>query len=332
MNNIDIEGGPMTYRVVSTSPTFGYYVAEPVEYLKSHGFEVTLAPQGKKWSEADLIEAAKEYDAMVVGIEKITAPVVQASTKLRIMTKHGAGVDNIDVKTATARGVVVTSAPGANSDAVADLTLGLFLSLARTIPFADRSVREGKWPRLAGLQLNEKTLGIIGLGQIGKKVAKRASGFDMRVLVYDVVQDEAFARQSGIRYVPLAELLAQSDFVSIHVPLIPSTHRLIGERELRLMKKDAFLVNISRGNIVDEEALYRVLKEGRIRGAALDVFSQEPPVGSPFLSLDNVVLTPHMGGYTLEALRETGMICVRNIADLFEGKTPQFVVNPEVIK
>ena len=322
----------MTYRVVSTSPTFGYYVPEPVEYLKTHGFEVTLAPQGKKWLETDLIEAAKEYDAMIVGVEKITAPVVQAAKRLRIMTKHGAGVDNIDVKTASARGIVVTSAPGANSDAVADLTLGLFLSLARTIPFADRSVREGKWPRLAGLQLNEKTLGIIGLGQIGKKVAKRAKGFDMTVLVYDVVQDEAFASQSGVGYVSLAELLARSDFVSIHVPLLPSTQRLIGEKELRLMKKDAFLVNISRGNIVDEEALYRALKEATIRGAALDVFSQEPPAGSPLFSLDNVILTPHMGGYTLEALRETGMICVRNIVDLFEGKKPQFVVNPEAIK
>jgi D-3-phosphoglycerate dehydrogenase / 2-oxoglutarate reductase len=322
----------MTRKVVSTSPSFGYYVAEPVEFLKSRGFDVVLAPQGKKWSEKDLMEAAREYDAMIVGFEKITAPVLQAAERLRIITKHGAGVDNIDVPIASEKGIVVTSAPGANSDAVADLTIGLFLSLARTIPFADRSVREGKWPRLAGLQLNEKTLGIIGLGQIGKKVAKRASGFDMKVLVYDVVQDQAFAQQSGVRYVPLEELLTQSDFISIHVPLIPSTHRLIGERELGLMKKQAFIVNISRGNIVDEEALHRVLKEGGIRGAALDVFSQEPPVGSPLFSLDNAILTPHMGGYTLEALRDTGMICVRNIVDLFEGKRPQFIVNPEAIK
>ncbi|MEI9479649.1 MAG: NAD(P)-dependent oxidoreductase, partial [Deltaproteobacteria bacterium] len=125
---------------------------------------------------------------------------------------------------------------------------------------------------------------------------------------------------------------AQSDFISIHVPLMPSTHRLIGERELGIMKKQACIVNASRGNISDEEALYRSLKEGRIRGAALDVFSQEPPAGSPLLFLDNVILTPHMGGYTLEALRDTGLICVRNILDLFEGKTPQFIVNPEVLK
>ncbi len=322
----------MNLKVVSTSPTFGYYAAEPLEYLKTHGAQIILAPQGKKMSEQELIEFVRDFDAIIVGIEKITAQVIEASKKLRIITKHGAGVDNVDVKTSSGRGIVVTSAPGANSDAVADLTIGLFLSLAREIPFADRSVKEGKWPRLAGVQMNEKTLGIIGLGQIGKKVAKRALGFDMRVLVYDVIQDETFARQTGIRYVSLDELLTHSDFISIHVPLIPSTHRLIGERELGLMKKQAFIVNISRGNIVDEEALYRSLKEGKIRGAALDVFSQEPPTGSPLFSLNNVILTPHMGGYTLEALRDTGMICVRNIVDLFEGKRPQFIVNPEVIK
>jgi D-3-phosphoglycerate dehydrogenase len=322
----------MNLKVVSTSPTFGYYAAEPLEYLKTRGARIVLAPQGKKMSEDELIEFVKDYDAIIVGIEKITAPVIEASKKLKIIAKHGAGVDNVDVKAASARGIVVTSAPGANSDAVADLAMGLFLSLAREIPFADRSVKEGKWPRLAGVQMNEKTLGVIGLGQIGKKVVARALGFNMKILVCDVIRDEAFARQTALRYVSLDELLAQSDFITIHVPLMPSTDRLIGERELGILKKQACIVNLSRGNIVDEEALYRSLKEGRIRGAALDVFSKEPPAGSPLLSLDNVILTPHMGGYTLEALRDTGLICVRNILDLFEGRTPQFVINPEVLK
>lgn len=319
-------------KVVSTSPTFGHYTTEPLEYLKTHGVRVVLAPQGKKMSEGELIEFVRDYDAIIVGIEKITAPVIDASKKLKIIAKHGAGVDNVDVKTASARGIVVTNTPGANSDAVADLTLGLFLSLARKIPFADRSVRDGKWPRLTGIQMNEKTLGVIGLGQIGKKVVTRALGFDMKVLVYDIVQDEAFVRQTALKYVPLDELLAQSDFISIHVPLMPSTRQLIGERELGLLKKQAFIVNISRGDIVDEEALYCILKEGKIGGAALDVFFQEPPARSPFLSLDNVILTPHMGGYTLEALRDTGLICVRNILDFFEGKTPQFIINHDVLK
>ena len=180
--------------------------------------------------------------------------------------------------------------------------------------------------------MNEKVLGIIGLGLIGKKVAQRATGFGMKILAYDVIKDEAFARKWGVTFVPLEEILKEADFISIHVPLIPSTRRLIGSKELQQMKKDAFLVNISRGDIVDEEALYQALKEGRIRGAALDVFSQEPVGTSPLLKLDNLISTPHMGAYTFEALRETGMICVRGIVDVLEGRTPPFAVNPEVLK
>jgi D-3-phosphoglycerate dehydrogenase len=180
--------------------------------------------------------------------------------------------------------------------------------------------------------MNEKVLGIIGLGLIGKKVAQRATGFGMKILGYDVIKDEEFARKWGVTFVPLEEILKQADFISIHVPLIPSTRRLIGSKELQQMKKDAFLVNISRGDIVDEEALYQALKEKRIRGAALDVFSQEPIGASPLLQLDNLISTPHMGAYTFEALRETGMICVRGIVDVLEGKVPQFAVNPEVLK
>ena len=322
----------MTYKVLSTSPSFGLYVSEPVEYLKSQKCEVELSPPGKSWSEEELIEKAKDVDAIVVGFEKMSEPVIRASRKLKIITKHGAGVDNIDMKAASAKGIVVTSAPGANSDAVADLTIGLFLSLARRIPQADRSVREGRWPRMVGDQINEKVLGIIGLGQVGKKVAKRALGFDMKVITYDVIKDEAFARKYGIAYVTLDEALAEADFISIHVPLIPPTRNLIGERELGLMKKGAYLVSISRGGIVNEEALYKSLKEGKIKGAALDVFSQEPPKESPLLTLDNVILSPHMAGYTYEALRDTGMICVRSIIDVFEGRQPQFVVNAEVLK
>ncbi len=322
----------MPFKVLSTSPSFGYFANEPVDYLKSHGFTVDLTPQGKKISEEDLIRVLPEYDAVIVGMEKMTERVLEVSNKLKIVAKHGAGVDNIDVKAASIRGIVVTSAPGTNSDAVADLTIGLFLSLARSIPFADRSVKEGGWPRVVGTQVNGKVLGIIGLGQIGKRVARRALGFDMKVIAFDLIKDEAFAQKWGIDYLSLEEVLVQSDFLSIHIPLDPSTRGLIGERELRLMKKEAYLVNISRGNIIDEEALYRVLTERSIQGAALDVFSSEPPMGSPLLSVENVILTPHMGAYTVEALRETGMISVRGIVDLFEGRRPQFAINPEVLK
>ncbi len=321
----------MKFRVLSTSPTFGYYAREPVDYLIAHGAAVDLLPQGKRPSEEELIEALQGYDAAIVGVEKMTARVLGAAKQLRIIAKHGAGVDNIDVKAASERGIAVTSAPGTNSEAVADLTFGLFLSLARRIPFADRSVRSGSWPRLVGFELFRKVLGIVGLGEIGKRVAKRARGFEMKVVAYDLIQDRAFAEAWGITYLPLEELLSQSDFVSIHVPSLPSTRKMIGERELRRMKAEAFLVNISRGDIVDEEALFRVLQEKRIQGAALDVFSTEPPSGSPLLGLENVVLTPHMGAYTYEALRETGMICAKDLVDFFQGSRPAHLVNPEVL-
>jgi len=322
----------MTFKILSTSPTFGHYVSEPIEYFKENGCEVTIVPQGSKFSEEELVENMAGIDAAIVGFERITKSVIQGSKNLKVIAKHGAGVDNIDIRTATSQGIVVISAFGANSDAVADLTFGLFLSLARMIPFADRTVKEGGWPRMIGAQVNEKNLGIIGCGQVGKKVAKRALGFDMRVFVYDVVKDEAFAQKWGISYRSLDEVLAESDFLSIHVPLIDSTRKLIGRRELQLMKKGAFLVNIARGGVVDEEALYQALKEGKIRGAALDVFSSEPPEGNPLLALDSVIATPHMGGYTTEALRETGMICARGIVDALKGKRPQSIVNPEVFK
>ena len=225
----------MTYKILSTSPSFGYFASEPLEYLKSHDCEWDLLPQGKKISQEELTDRIKGFDAIVVGMEeKITEAVLDAATKLKMIAKHGAGVDNIDIPAATKKGIPVVSAAGANSDAVADLTMGLFLSLARTIPFADRSVKEGRWPRLVGIQINGKVLGIIGLGQIGKKVAKRATGFDMKVLTYDVIKDEVFAKQWGITYLPLEEVLAQADFISIHIPLNPSTRRLIGEKELRI--------------------------------------------------------------------------------------------------
>lgn len=323
----------MTFKVLSTSPTFGYYAIEPLEYLKNHHCEIELIPQGKKISEEELVQKVGDLDAMIVGVEKITEKVIEAAQKVKIISKHGAGVENIDVKAASNKGIVVTSAPGANSDAVDDLTMGLFLAVARKIHLADRSIREGTWLRVVGVQVNDKVLGIIGLGHIGKKVAKRALGFDMKVLAYDLIKDEEFARKQGIVYTSLDEVLSQSDFISLHIPFTSSTRRLIGERELGLMKKEAILVNISRGDIVDEEALYRALKEGRIRGAALDVFAQEPvAMTNPLLTLDNVIATPHMGGYTSEALRETGMICVRDIVSMLEGKPPQYVVNPEVLE
>ena len=322
----------MSFNVLSTSSTFGYYALEPLDYLKSNGCRVERVPQGKKLTEAELIEKLKHVDALIVGVEEITEPVLHASKNLKIIAKLGAGIDNIDVPAASRRGVMIINAPSGNSDAVAELTMGLMISLARKIPFIDHCVKDGGWPSpTVGVQLSGKTLGIIGLGDIGKKVARRALAFNMKVIAYDLVRDEDVVQKQDIHYLPLEHLLAESDVVSIHVALNPATRKRIGDKELGLMKPEAFLLNMARGEIIDDAALYKALKEKRIKGAALDVFTHEPPVGNPLLKLDNVIFSSHLGGYTIEALRENGMTCAIGIVERLHGRQPATLINPEVL-
>lgn len=316
--------------ILSTSPSFGRFSDEPVRFLRDRGYDLVKAPLDP--SEEDLVRLVPGKDALIVGVEKITERVIRAADRLRIICKHGAGVDNIDVAAATRAGIPVTNAPGANSDAVADLAFGLMLAAARSIPLADRAVREGEWPRLVGTEVWRKTLGIIGTGRIGKQVARRARGFEMEILGYDPYPDPGFAEAVGMTYVPLEELLRRSDFVTIHVPLTPGTRGLIGRTELARMKPEAFLFNLSRGSIVDEAALYEALASGRLAGAGLDVFEAEPPgKENPLLGLKNFIATPHMGAYTREAMQAVGMETVQNIHRVFSGERPLNVVNPEVL-
>ena len=302
-----------------------------MRFLRDRGYELVQAPANV--SEEDLIRLVPGKDALIVGVEKITERVIQAADRLRIICKHGAGVDNIDVAAATRAGIPVTNVPGANSDAVADLAFGLMLAAARSIPRADRAVRAGEWPLLLGTEVWRKTLGIIGTGRIGKQVARRARGFEMQILGYDPHPDPAFAEEIGMTYVPLEELLRRSDFVTIHVPLTHATRGLIGRREIALMKPEAFLFNLSRGSAVDEVALYEALASGRLAGAGLDVFAVEPPgKENPLMQLENVIVTPHMGAYTREAVLAVGMQTVQNIHRVFCGERPLNVVNLEVLE
>jgi D-3-phosphoglycerate dehydrogenase len=319
----------VSYRIISTSPSFGKLVTEPVEFMRRTGYPIELRPDLK--TEDLLVQNVADVDAMIVGFEPITAKVIAAAKKLRVIAKNGAGVDNIDLAAATKAGVVVTSAAGVNSEAVAELTIALFLSLARAIPAADRQVRTGSWPRLAGAELARKTLGIVGLGQIGRLVAARAAGFDLKILGYDVMPPPDSARKLGIEATSLDRLLAEADYVSLHVPLTEKTRGMIGADQLRRMKPGAFLVNVSRGGIVDEAALYEALKAKAIAGAALDVFVDEPPGASPLSALDNFIATPHMAGYTVEAVTETGMVCARGILDVLAGRKPDTTVNKDVV-
>jgi len=263
-----------------------------------------------------LLEEIKGYNVLVVrSATKVTKDVIEAGRKLKIIARAGAGLDNIDVQAASARGIELINAPEAPTIAVAELVIGLMLSWARQLPRADASTKQGRWEKtqLMGSELRGKTLGIIGTGRIGRAVGYRAKAFLMNLLAFDIGRSAEFAERTGARYVDLDTLLRESDFVTLHVPLLPETHHMIGRRELELMKPTAVLINTSRGEVVDEAALADALRKGKIAGACLDVYEREPPRDSPLLKLPNVILTPHIGASTIEAQREAAVLVAEKI-------------------
>ncbi|WP_245530565.1 phosphoglycerate dehydrogenase [Pseudothermotoga thermarum] len=283
-------------------------------------------PVGRPLKEEELIAELSKVlpvHGIIVGVDPITRKVIESLPDLKIIAKHGVGVDNIDLVAVKERGVIVTNAPGSNSESVADLTWALILAAARQIPKADRVTRQGRWDRLVGYEIYGKTIGIIGTGQIGLAVARRARGFNMKILAYDKFPNEKAAKEIGITYVSLEQLLKEADIITVHVPLTDETRGLIGRNEFEFMKRTAIFINTSRGEIVDEEALYEALKSNRIWAAGLDVYSKEPPIGNPLLELENVVLTPHLGAYTVEANLKMGMAAAKSIVQTFKGEDPE---------
>ncbi|MCC7105188.1 MAG: phosphoglycerate dehydrogenase [Chloroflexi bacterium] len=289
----------------------------------------TTSPQ------AELAAALRDMDAVLAGNEVYTAEVLSGATRLRVISRTGVGYDSVDVEAATKQGIAVCTAAGSNDEAVADYAVALMLAVSRQIPAGHSALSAGRWERFMGPAFHGSTVGIIGLGTIGKKLARRLRGFNVAILAYDVQQDEAFAREMAVSYVPLDELLATSDFISIHAPLFPPTRGLIGERELRLMNSTAFLVNTARGPLIQEAALHRALKERWIAGAGIDVFEREPALDSPLLdpTLDNIVRTPHLAGSTFEAYERMVTMACESIAHLLGGTAPlHHVLNPRVLQ
>ncbi|MBC7090887.1 MAG: phosphoglycerate dehydrogenase [Nitrososphaeria archaeon] len=314
-------------RVISRS--FGQYCSEALEILKSFA-EVDV--KGAK-SFDEMVEAVKVYDGIVLGNEKLDREVLKNVIKLKIIARHGVGVDNIDLNAATEKGIVVTYTPQANADSVAEYTIALILNVMRMIPKLHDNTVNGGWNRILGYELMGKTVGIIGFGGIGKRVARKLSGFDVKILVYDPYVGEEEIRKFGANPTTLDELLKSSDIITLHVILTEETKHLINSERLKLMKKTAYLINTSRGAVVDEKALYIALKEGWIAGAALDVFEQEPvDPKNPLLILDNIIVTPHNANFTLEALRRTDLMNAEDLRRFFNGERPLYVANPQVYK
>lgn len=286
-----------------------------------------------------ILREVRDVDALFCLLtDRVDAVLLRRAGRLKVVGNMAVGYDNVDIEEATRRGVLVTNTPGVLTETVADLTVALMLAIARRVVEADGYVRRGRWKTrwspmmMAGTDVYGKTLGIYGLGRIGLAVARRVTGFGMKVAYNDAIRNEAAEKEDGIEFKPLDELLSMADFLTIHVPLTPETRHSIGGREIAMMKRSAFLINTSRGPVVNEKALTSALLRGKIAGAALDVFEKEP-VGpaNPLMRLSNVILLPHIASASVETRTSMAELAARNILAALDGKTPPNLVNREVL-
>jgi len=313
------------------------FFPEALEVL-TDAADTEVWPDDEPPTTEQLLEKVVEADGILTNImDRIDADVFQAAHRLKVVSQLGVGVDNIDVAEATRRGVLVGNTPGVLAKATADIAFGLLMSAARRISEGDRWLRAGNWkmqyhPMVwLGAEVHGATLGIVGMGQIGVEMAKRARGFDMRVIYYSRTRKPELESELGMEYFEPSDLLSTADFVTLHIPLTLETRHFIGERELQLMKPTAILINAARGAVVNSQALYTALKEGWISGAALDVTDPEPILpDDPLLSLDNLVITPHIGSASIDSRRRTCLLAARNVVAGIQGKRLEACANPEV--
>lgn len=300
-------------KILITPRSFGKHSKKPLQLLQERGYELVINPYGRILTQEEMIKEIEDADGIIVGVDPLNAEVLKHAKKLKVISKYGVGTDNIDVEYAKNKNIVVTITKGANSDAVADYAFSLMVSAARKLIPIDRGCRKLNWGKVTSIGVYGKTLGLIGLGNIGKGVAKRVQGFNMKILAYDLFKDEEFASRNNIEYVTIERILKESDFISLHLPLTKATENIIGEKELKMMKKTAVIVNTARGGLIDEDALYNALKNNEIWGAGVDVFEQEPPKNEALLTLDNIVIGSHCAASTFEAIDNMGIMAAENI-------------------
>lgn len=285
--------------------------------------EVIYNPVGRPLTTAELQELLPGCHGLIAGVDDISRAALDAADRLRVIARYGVGVDNVDLEAAREKGIVVTNTPGVNSISVAELTIGLILALARSIPHTIAATKAGGWSRLSGVSLQDKVVGLLGLGAVGKQVARRLAGFDCTLMAYDPVADVAFAKDWGVRLQPRDEVIRQADFLSLHLPALPETRGMVNVSFLSHMKAGAFLINTARGELVDEAALLGALQSGHLSGAALDVFVKEPPgADNPLLALPQVIATPHIGSHTDSATSAMGWGALRGCLAVLRGEQP----------
>lgn len=320
----------MGWKVLITARVFTTVGKNALELLRQNGCEVIVPETFGPYKEEELKRRIAGVDATLCSPDQYTAGLLQseAAANLKVISRWGVGYDSIDIATATREGIVVAYTPGMLNETVADWTWALLLGIARRVADGDRSVKAGQWTNHWGHDVHGKTLALIGCGRIGQAVAKRASGFDMRVIAYDITPPKGV---EGIEFVSLEEALSQGDFVSLHAALTPQNRGLIGEAQLRRMKPNAYLINTARGPLIDEFALTRALKEGWIAGAALDVFSTEPlPMDNPLRSAPNILLTPHLASFARETGEKVSDASAQAIIELMNGRRARWVVDGNV--
>ncbi len=298
--------------------------------LREAGLELQVGSGRRATPAADVIESLNGAAAVIAGQELYTAEVFDACPDLRLVVRFGVGFDTVDVGAATERGVLVATIPGTTDGGVADHAIGLMIDLAHGISRHDRAMRRGEWQPQRGVDMWRATLGIVGLGRIGRAVARRGLGFDMRVIAHEPYPVMEFVEEHGIELMRMDEVFAQSDFVTLHLPAMPETERIVDAAKLALMKPTAFLINTGRGNLVDEDAVYAAVKSGQIAGAGIDAWTNEPMTDPRWAELDNVVLTPHSAANTHGVWTASAALAAEVVLKVMRGEQPEQLLNPEV--
>jgi len=318
----------MGKKVLIGATNFSKYCAEAEQLLVNAGFELIKNPYQRPYTNEELKAFAPDVCAVIAGMESWNYNTISCFKQLKIIVKFGVGVDTIDLKAASEKGIVVGNAPGLNSVSVANMTIALMFAVLRKIVMYVNTTRKGGWVRDMSEDIDGKTIGIIGFGDIGRKVAKRLSGFDARILAYDTVPNEEIAKSLNTEMVTFEKLIEESDIITIHVPNLPSTYHLISTPEFERMKKNAIIINTARGPIIDEKALIKALESGKLGGAGIDVYEKEPvDPDNPLLKIETVVCTPHTSAETYKAYHDIGMCAAQTIVDYFNNNKPRFIVN-----
>lgn len=295
--------------------------------------DTVINTKGRPLSEDELVPLVGDIDGYLAGLDDITGNVIRNAKKLRVISRYGVGFERVDISEAGKRGIVVTNTPGANTQSVADLAFSLILASARMIPALNSDVKSGGWSRKNGREIYKKTLGIIGLGAIGKALAVRAKGFDMCVVAYDPFVDVTWAESNGIRISALDELIRESDIISLHVPHNEQTHNIINRERIAAMKDGVIIINTSRGGLIDEDAAADYVESGKIYGMGIDAFEAEPPRPHRLYSFENVITTPHSGAHTGEAVEAMMQMSTDNLFAVLEGRhdSEKYIVNKKYL-